>query len=204
MSESTPVNQTEESSPAKELLFKVLVDGRSCHSGSLEWSLPVREQTGNGSEWKPGEWHEVAGPLDLCSNGLHLTKRPAKWFKDGCSIFVAEHEGEIVGEDGRDKIACRKVRLLRLANDDELAAVFVFFRDGECYPANNETVIVAKSSNVTVEGRGSSNVTVVGTREYCVLVDRRVTPPRVICGWDQPTSVIGSGDKSPSTVRGTP
>ncbi|MBK9272828.1 MAG: hypothetical protein IPM48_14680 [Saprospiraceae bacterium] len=53
-------------------LYKILVDGRSCHGGDLKWSLPTKK----GNKWIPGEWHEVKGDLKICERGLHLTKKP--------------------------------------------------------------------------------------------------------------------------------
>src|SRR3990167_2155757 len=139
------------------LWFKVLVDGKSCHSGSLRWSLP----TFDGETWRPGDWHEVIGALDMCSNGLHITSRPAKWYADKCVIFVAEYDGEIV-ENGTDKIACRRVRLLREATDDELEKVFVFYSDvdGVEIP-DGETAVSARASNATLVSHGSSTATLV-------------------------------------------
>ena len=85
-------------------LYKILEKGRSCHGGNLEWSLP------NG---KPGDWHEIQGALNMCSNGIHLTDKPAKWFRWNCSIYEAEYEGEILWDKNESKHCARKVRLLK-------------------------------------------------------------------------------------------
>ena len=83
--------------------YKVLVGGRSCHGGEQEWSLPDGET--------PGAWISVDGPLSMCSHGLHLTREPARWYKDGAVPYLAEYDGEVLDDDG-DKICCRRVRLL--------------------------------------------------------------------------------------------
>src|SRR3989338_8109262 len=49
-------------------LYKVLVDGRSCNGGNMEWSLP--------SVKGPGKWHQFDGQIEICRSGLHLTTAP--------------------------------------------------------------------------------------------------------------------------------
>src|SRR5947207_13377532 len=105
---------------ATETYYKILVDGSSCHGGSMKWSLPDGD--------KPGDWHEVPGKISLCSNGLHLTSRPIAWWKHGAEAYLAE-VGEIFGRD-KDKIVTNRARLLRRLTDDELAT-FRIFRAGE-------------------------------------------------------------------------
>jgi len=83
-------------------LVKVLVEGKSCHGGTMEWSLP------NG---KPGEWMEVAPPLKMCKRGIHLTKEPVKWLKAGCRWYEAE-AGEILAWN-EDKALVSRARLVR-------------------------------------------------------------------------------------------
>ena len=85
-------------------LYKILESGKSCHGGNLQWSLP------NG---KPGNWHEVVGDLNMCSNGIHLTDKPAKWFRWNCSIYEAKYEGEILWDKNESKYCARKVRLIK-------------------------------------------------------------------------------------------
>src|SRR5690348_10891625 len=101
-------------------LYKILVDGKSCHGGSMKWSLPDGDA--------PGEWHEVPGALAPCSRGLHLTDAPAWWWKNGAAAFLVEAEG-VEGEcsDATDhKVVARRVRLLRQLSEKELAALNVF------------------------------------------------------------------------------
>ena len=85
-------------------LYKVLVDGRSCHGGNMVWSLPKGRRA--------GRWHAHDGDLVPCSSGLHLKKDYVKWLKAGCESYEAEADGEIVERDD-DKVVCKRVRLLR-------------------------------------------------------------------------------------------
>jgi hypothetical protein len=88
-----------------EKYYKVLVDGKSCHGGNLIWSLPTDN--------KPGDWHSVDGDIVLCQNGLHVTTNPTHWWKDGCTVYEVEIDGEIGGrDDAKSKIVVPKVRLL--------------------------------------------------------------------------------------------
>ena len=92
-------------------LYKVLVDGKSCNGGKLEWSLPTLK----GKKWIPGDWHTVEGELSMCSKGIHLTKQPYQfWYKWGCKVFEAEGK-EIVSEQ-EGKVLVRSARLLRECN----------------------------------------------------------------------------------------
>ena len=85
-------------------LYKIIEKGKSCHGGEMQWSLP------NG---KPGDWHEIAGPLKMCENGIHLTDKPANWFRWNCSIYEAEYEGEMIDDKNDSKICVRKARLIK-------------------------------------------------------------------------------------------
>ena len=85
----------------RERLWKVTgPNGESIHGGSLVWSLPTADG--------PGEWHEVAGDLRICSHGLHLTREPARWWQNGARCFRVEWE-ECGGEQD-DKIVVRRAR----------------------------------------------------------------------------------------------
>lgn len=94
--------------------YKILKNGRSFSGGKLTWSLP--------KDGQPGKWHEVAGDLERCRNGLHLTSEPAYHRRDdvGVACYQAEFEGEAIGPYGGDEIVCRKVRLVRLVPWEEL------------------------------------------------------------------------------------
>jgi hypothetical protein len=119
-------------------LYKVLrPDGHSTHGGNLAWSLPRQMTDGS---WRPGEWHEVTGALELCRNGLHLTDERGVWrdwiTADGV-VWEAEVPkglpGERVGtlDDASDrKIAVRRARLLRpMPEPDWWAAAKRFVRE---------------------------------------------------------------------------
>ena len=69
-------------------LYKVLVNGQSCHGGSMEWSLPTKNPATG--KYRPGAWQHVNGNVSMCSRGLHLTDKPEKWLKVGCKIFRAQ------------------------------------------------------------------------------------------------------------------
>lgn len=93
-------------------LYKVLVNGKSCHGGDLEWSLPTQNADGT---WTPGAWHEVEGEIVVCENGLHLTTQPyARWMEWNATVYEAEGAGDSDSDDD-DKIAYRRARLLRPA-----------------------------------------------------------------------------------------
>ena len=80
------------------MLYKVLVDGKSCHGGSHEWKVGV-EYTYNGD-------------LKMCERGFHLTTKPYdKWFKIGCDVYVAKTPK--VEEWRDDKALVRRVKLIR-------------------------------------------------------------------------------------------
>jgi len=87
--------------------YKVLVDGKSCHGGDMEWSLPARDESGN---WTPGKWHTVKGDLEICDRGLHVTTNITKWLKPGCSAYRCAVKG--IGSRRDDKFVVRSVRLL--------------------------------------------------------------------------------------------
>ena len=87
--------------------YKVLVDGKSCHGGDMEWSLPARDESGN---WTPGKWHTVKGDLEICDRGLHVTTDITKWLKPGCSAYRCAVKG--IGSRRGDKFVVRSVRLL--------------------------------------------------------------------------------------------
>ncbi len=93
-------------------LYKILAkDGQSVHGGSLKWSLPTKE----GDGWKPGEWHEVAPPVSVCSRGLHLITEAGlmRWYKLNTVIFEAEGAG--AESKDTEKIAFERARLLKPA-----------------------------------------------------------------------------------------
>jgi hypothetical protein len=98
-------------------LYKVLTaDNHSAHGGKLTWSVPAINDDGS---WTPGEWHEVAGEVVACRNGLHLTSNPMHWPVCGMRVYEAEGDGASDTDDreSRHKIAYQRARLLRPADD---------------------------------------------------------------------------------------
>ena len=76
-------------------LFKILIDGKSCHGGNAEYP-PI------------GEWTEPIEPY-CCSTGWHLTSDPLRWWKPKSTLWLCEGELPIHG-DGEDKAAFHRVR----------------------------------------------------------------------------------------------
>lgn len=190
-----------------EKYYKVLMNGKSFHGGSLEWSLPKGD--------KPGEWHESKGVLSLCDNGLHVTKTPAAWWADGAECFEVEWAGDKI--DVGNKAVVKKCRLVRMLTDDDLCKLGIF-RSGShkvkggtvaasgsaCVMAYGSTRVRAYgSASVTASGyasvtaygsacvRAQSHSTVnthsaetnVETEGHAVHIDRSVLPPVIRTGW---------------------
>ena len=103
-----------------ETLYKVLVDGKSCHGGTMEWSLPQGDA--------PGEWHRYDGALKICERGIHLTRNPMAWYKHRARIFEAEADG--IAEWQGDKCVAQAARLIREVEAPALWARIEKFVDG--------------------------------------------------------------------------
>ena len=152
--------KTIEAQPQPQL-YKVLVDGKSCHNGSLLWSLPV--------DGKPGEWHEVTGTLVLCSHGLHLTDDPARWWKTGCRVYLVEAEGvEGTCADREDrKVVARRVRLMRETSAAELEDLRIYLTGKHTAQAGaviaSGSASVRASGSASVEAWGSASVRASGS-----------------------------------------
>jgi hypothetical protein len=123
--------------------YKVLVNGRSCFGGRMDWALPAPRPDGT---WEPGAWMEVAGPIELCYRGLHLTRDPyGQWPSWGMAVYEAE-PGPIL-DRRRDKVVTDRARLLRPVPhpvwwgeavrfvEEELPTTRWFRPDGEPDPA---------------------------------------------------------------------
>lgn len=124
-------------------LFKIVGEhGEPLNGGSGDWSLPRQAGDpcrrcagtgagpiahvacgmcdGSGREPRdvPGEWREIAGPLEACRNGLHLTDAsnlrrwlPAsRWPPEPYRVYRAEADGEC--KDAGEKWVARRVRLV--------------------------------------------------------------------------------------------
>lgn len=133
----------------KVLYYKVLRDGAACHGGEFTYSLP-REENG---EWIPGDWHVHEGDISLCRSGFHLTNKPILWYKKGFSVFLAEYDGSCTRDKSSDKIAARKVRLLRPILGEELSELGIIV---------NKQVIAIKELSYAF---GNSFVKVTGTNK---------------------------------------
>lgn len=81
--------------------YKVLVKGRSCNGGTLQWDLP--------KDGKPGKWHGVEGELSRCEHGIHLTHKPYAWYKWGCTCYEAEPDLSLpmIPDDGTKAVFTR-------------------------------------------------------------------------------------------------
>ncbi len=83
-------------------LFKVLVDGKSCHGGS--YTYPAL-----------GEWTPAKTPM-VCYSGYHLTTSPLRWWKSRTTLYLAEGDGPISCEG--DKASFSRVRLIEEVTRD--------------------------------------------------------------------------------------
>jgi hypothetical protein len=143
--------------PGEIMLFKVLKDGKSFHGGKHTWSLPIGDT--------PGEWHKIAYDPIICGQGFHVTSNPALWWKEGCTVYVAEVGGRQitapVSAEDPTKIAVQECRLLRLATEAELNEHRIFtsgshaFSDGRCIVSGSATVTASGSATVTAFGLAS-------------------------------------------------
>ena len=138
-----------------EKLYKVLLDGKSCHGSNMEWSLPTKS--------KPGKWHKIELPLRQYVNGFHLTKDPSAWWKPGATCYEVEVGGEALDYDTfNNKICVEKVRLIKPVTNDELINLFNLhnFTDGE---HEVKTGLVYASGSASVRASGSASVTAYGS-----------------------------------------
>jgi hypothetical protein len=145
---------------APKKLYKVLVDGKSCHGGNHTWDLP------NGK--KPGKWQTIAGAaLVMCHVGFHITDGDglATWWKQGATAYEVEVDGdtpECRGIGDERKVVVGKVRLLRVVDEKTLNKHQVFttgeheVRQGIAAASGSSTVSAYDSS--TVSAYGSSTV----------------------------------------------
>ena len=156
-------------------LYKVLVNGASCHGGSMEWPLPTQAEDGT---WTPGEWVRVEGALIECQNALHLTDQPAAWYQPGGQCWLAEHRGEMVGElngTWQSKIGVREARLIRPVAWDEVAV----WSEGEhtiksgVGRAYGNATVTAYGNATAISDRWHSESAVVALSQMAAHVDRR-------------------------------
>jgi hypothetical protein len=99
--------------------YKVLIDGKSCHGGHFEWSLPIENEDGS---WTPGEWTPRID-VKMCNSGYHLTRHVASWLAVCCQVYECEiaDTSEIVDQEDEYysglKSVFSQVRLVRLVCD---------------------------------------------------------------------------------------
>jgi hypothetical protein len=165
--------------------YKVLTAaGESCHGGTMQWSLPTRAEDGS---WTPGEWHEVAGVIECCRRGLHLTDTPVNWWLEGARVFVAEYEGDVdtSPDADDDKIAVRRARLvaeeawapLGVVSDGWHTVTSGLVRaSGRATVEASDSATVLASGSATVEASGSATVEASGSAT--VLASGRATVVR--------------------------
>ena len=79
-----------------EQLYKWLDGNTSTHGG-----------TGG---WRKGRWRSVRGPLVPCQNGLHLCREKDLLGWIAPTLWLAEHDGELV--DAGDKLVVRRARVV--------------------------------------------------------------------------------------------
>ena len=130
-------------------LYKVLLNGASCHGGSLQWPLPTKNEDGT---WIPGAWTEVTGPLALCENGLYLASQPTMWYVEGSTLYAAEYDGDLVGDTVSDKVCVRRVRLV----SEALWADHGVYHAGEHSLFGNATATLFDNATATLSGNATA------------------------------------------------
>ena len=98
--------------------WKVLdANGRSCHGGSFEWSLPTRDAERG---WVPGEWTPPITKIKPCVRGYHVCRDTdlREWL--GKRIYACEVRGRIIVAE--NKVVAESVRLTCPTPWDETAA----------------------------------------------------------------------------------
>jgi len=98
--------------------------GRSCHGGTLKWSLPrwnAKAQT-----WTPGKWMpKIDGEIVACDNGYHAAKGTTQlldWLHD--RTYIIESQSEWIDADNK-VVTAGPVRLIAgTAWDDRTARLF--------------------------------------------------------------------------------
>ena len=90
-------------------LYKWLDGNQACNGGT--------------GRWQKNRWRSVTGDLIPCEHGLHLCRVQdlSRWV--GPTLWLAEHDGELIEQD--DKVVVRRARITeRLLWDDRLARLF--------------------------------------------------------------------------------
>lgn len=137
-------------------LYKVLVNGKSCHGGDFTWSLPIHNQDGT---WTPGEWTPEVH-VNLCFSGYHATWEPIQWAnQDGIEVYEIEFYDAVQGSEVASKVVGKRCRLLsRIVDADVLLAMHIVVsgsheaKDGIWYASGSAKVKVCGSAKVTASG----------------------------------------------------
>lgn len=105
--------------------YKVILNKKSCHGGTFDWTdyLPK----GN----RPGKWTPPIDDVSVCSFGYHLTTDPMQWPKVGMKVYVAQ--GKPTNQILDDKSSHSSARLLRDVTDE---VVPQYWRDVEAFVAS--------------------------------------------------------------------
>lgn len=118
--------------------YKFLAKGALGPISGFAWPVPSANSS--------GAWLEVAGPLVLCSRGLHVcrTRDLAHWLHD--ELWEIEAGGEIL--EGLDCVVARRARLVRRVEawSDGGSLRFV----DACI--EHATVLAGSAANATVRG----------------------------------------------------
>ena len=187
-------------------LYKVLVDGSSCHGGDMAWPLPTQAEDG---AWTPGEWVKLHGrrKLVLCANALHLTDQPAAWYMPNAQCWLAEYRGEVVGElDGgwQSKIGVREARLLRPVAWEDVCV----WTEGE-HTVKSGVARASGSASVTaydrasVRASGSASVTASGSASVTASGSASVTASGSVSVTASDRASVTASDRASVTASGS-
>ena len=138
--------------------YKVLVDNRSCHGGTFDWTPYVPKGK------RPGKWLPLIEDVRACSRGYHActADQLTDWLADGCDIFAVEYRDEPT-DDGNKVVGgqCRVLR--RIEHGERIGEVGVC--DGEMERIDSGLWIVKGASVVGYVG-GSATIRYV--RDWAV------------------------------------
>lgn len=70
-----------------------------------------------GHKWKIGKWYEKKGKPVMCKNGFHCSDNIADalyWARDSDFLAEAKIDGNIIEDDGFNKICCSKMKLINI------------------------------------------------------------------------------------------
>lgn len=190
--------------------YKVLLDGKACHGGDLEYSLPVQQPDGS---WQPGEWHTMSdSELVMCKSGFHVTTAVGlhKWWKAGADVYLAEL-GDHRLADG-EKVASSAIRLMKRLSADDLRQHNILI-EGMAVVIQDDHWIVDRSAGL--KAYGTAKVRAMGKSKVWAHDDANIqasddstitaTGRSQVCASDQAKVTLHSHAKAScfgnSTVR---